>query len=613
MFNKRLAGFESIAHPDTSKEDLLGNVYRALYRWLFKLEEKPIVTRFWLFSMCVWTLLRFLLLGIDLSEVLVTQTKKPNKDNKKRLTAVLKYFADEHQQKMLRTASLCLRLTSYATNLTGQTKEGAHELPLFVRLSQGTVQRKSSALLQRILSMILVDDKVDVTSAVLGLFTTEGHIIMRFEQYLHYPYKLWRLTKEFNPAGYAACILEFLDTDDQLLDVGYSLQLKREALATGSLADAVSFLMTSEIQEELSGICWKSACNSLDAERKIGQEKKSETMQASGLPRASRNGILLRYRLQRDSAVQMCISDRKQANKDKFMNSRALAIKKNPNLVSRPRGRLTGRPEDNSITAEQMKENVHEGDEKALQEYIEANRASLEAEAAAIRKAASFKLGGGAKSLMPMTNVEWLKWLEEHDEKFRWQLKNATIQRRPLGKRLAPDGDLPAASRIQAQHNNGPLPMWCIVLAQQDSGCYCLEIHGNGRQQRTIFFASALHRRPWIVTLQPHASMTVSFDTGRNFFDHFRPAHEVINTLGVQEADEAWDLFKLDIAFDAMTVATGEHGSSELLFAIKQATKLDKAPKKRSKDEEEAEDAASAMCSDSDACSLCSLDSAAEG
>ena len=113
MSNKRLAGFESIAHPGASKEDLLGNVYRTLYKWLFKLEEKPIVTRFWLFSMCVWTLLRFKLLGIDVSEVLVTSTKQPNKENKKRLTAVLKYFADRHQQTVLRTASLCLRLTTY--------------------------------------------------------------------------------------------------------------------------------------------------------------------------------------------------------------------------------------------------------------------------------------------------------------------------------------------------------------------------------------------------------------------------------------------------------------------------------------------------------------------
>ena len=126
---------------------------------------------------------------------------------------------------------------------------------------------------------------------------------MRFEQYLHDPYLLWRLAKEFNAVGYAACILDFLGTDDELLDVGYSLQLKHEALAIGSLADACSFVMSDKIQEELSGICWKAACNSLDADRKITQEKKNETVKTTGLPRASRNGILQRYRLQRDSAI----------------------------------------------------------------------------------------------------------------------------------------------------------------------------------------------------------------------------------------------------------------------------------------------------------------------
>ena len=82
----------------------------------------------------------------------------------------------------------------------------------------GICQKKSSDLLQSILPLLFVDDKIDVTHAVLGLFTTEGHIIMRFEIYLRYPYLLWRLTSEFNAAGYATCILEFLETDDELLE-----------------------------------------------------------------------------------------------------------------------------------------------------------------------------------------------------------------------------------------------------------------------------------------------------------------------------------------------------------------------------------------------------------
>ena len=134
------------------------------------------------------------------------------------------------------------------------------------------------------LPLLFVDDKVDVTHAVLGLFATEGHIIMRFEQYLHDSYLLWRLTKKNIPAWYAACALIFLDVDDKLFDVGYSLQLKREALATGSMAAASSLLMSDKIQEDLSGICWRAACNSLDAASKIAQEKKNETAKTTGLP-----------------------------------------------------------------------------------------------------------------------------------------------------------------------------------------------------------------------------------------------------------------------------------------------------------------------------------------
>ena len=100
-----------------------------------------------------------------------------------------------------------------------------------------------------------------------------------------------------------AC-LQFLSVPGDQLDVGYSRALQREALLCGSEADAVSYLMSSAVQDELAGIFKFGQSTSLDAERKIAQGKKNEKARLSTLARASRNSILTRFRTRREEAVR---------------------------------------------------------------------------------------------------------------------------------------------------------------------------------------------------------------------------------------------------------------------------------------------------------------------
>ena len=115
------------------------------------------------------------------------------------------------------------------------------------------------------------------------------------------------------------------------------------------------------------------------------------------------------------------------------MNARPLAISRHSDLRQRPRGKLHW---EKDIAAKDRSEIVNEGDKDALQAYIEANRQSLEAEAAAIRKHALDVVADGGGN-MPMNNAEWLAWIEEHDEQFKELLKTATRVRRDLGKKAA--------------------------------------------------------------------------------------------------------------------------------------------------------------------------------
>ncbi len=109
-------------------------------------------------------------------------------------------------------------------------------------------------LLVRLLEALGDDPVLDASSAATALLTTQAHITMRFDYYSRYPTFLWRLCEKWNPGGYISSIEDFLAAPDEELDVGFSLQLKTDAWRQGSMADAMCFLTSSAIQEELCGV-----------------------------------------------------------------------------------------------------------------------------------------------------------------------------------------------------------------------------------------------------------------------------------------------------------------------------------------------------------------------
>ena len=68
--------------------------------------------------------------------------------------------------------------------------------------------------------------------------------------------------------------------------------------------------------------------NSLESERKHNLDKKGETTKTSGLACASRHSLLQRYGAQRELCVAPSLSERQQAEKDKYMNLRAFGYPK---------------------------------------------------------------------------------------------------------------------------------------------------------------------------------------------------------------------------------------------------------------------------------------------
>ena len=181
--------------------------------------------------------------------------------------------------------------------------------------------------------------------------------------------------------------------------------------------------------------------------------------------RASRNSILQSFRVWRLAELQKTQKRSKVVKRMKFMNARALAIMRNPSLFPRGRGRLHWQP---AIPRQQRRQLTHRGQPEALQAYCETNAESLRMEAQVLRNDAKRGPLVGSNEL-PVSNKEWLQWLDKHHDLFNQTMKVATETRqKEYSKRLEPVPGLIGLSRLRPRARS--LPPW----AQKIKGVTCL-------------------------------------------------------------------------------------------------------------------------------------------
>ena len=174
-------------------------------------------------------------------------------ENAKRMAAVSVFFLSEGAPSEVRRVALCLRLTIYATSLTAEKDKRGE--PTLVSLGRGLVQEKTSILFSDIVSRIPDDPVLEPTETLMAMLQTQVRLIIRFDQYGRFPTRLWRLTKKFNPDGYADACYQFLTVPNEDLDLGFSVLLKEEAWQGGRTeAEALDWLQGAEVKALPSGI-----------------------------------------------------------------------------------------------------------------------------------------------------------------------------------------------------------------------------------------------------------------------------------------------------------------------------------------------------------------------
>ena len=371
-------------------------------------------------------------------------------------------------------------------------------MPALVRIARGDLEMQTSNHLRELLQILYKDEGLPIVPAFCRLLATEAHLVARFKAYKEYPFRLWELTSKFNPDGYINAIDHFLSDNEDNLDAGYTLLLFRECRDM-SIAEGILKLTSPKVQSELCTLLETCSATSLDVERKHNRDKRSEGRRLSGVSRASRNTILMRYHTCRLDKLE---SDRKvniETNKQKFMNLRALAIKERPDLFMRAAGSLKYVPGRMHEKKSERRSIVHEGDEQALQTYIAANRERLSQEASQIRAQAKAKSEQAAVHF-PLTNGEWLEFLEKEDDIFRDLLRTANADRRKIGQRLVPmKAYLTPAPRLGVAAVREQ-PEWAAVLVGADPGIYTISFGANV-EDKIVVFAVTLKSEVWVVRL----------------------------------------------------------------------------------------------------------------
>ena len=148
----------------------------------------------------------------------------------KRITRIQKFFRKSASGQALRRDSLVLQLTSgVEAFMSAIPKDG--EIPTLVALQQGKAHEILNKRLQRLLDVVHLDPDLNLSAATGALLGTAADLKARLDEYLKYPGKFVLMCRRWWPNTYKYYIGQFLRATTEELDVGFSLELQRLALA----------------------------------------------------------------------------------------------------------------------------------------------------------------------------------------------------------------------------------------------------------------------------------------------------------------------------------------------------------------------------------------------
>jgi hypothetical protein len=172
LFNCSLGTMHHHCRDDTDRDAVKCKIWTLLCKLIIKVEERPVVTRFWLFASCVFTFMRMKLLRIP-SSLFNISWVAARQEGQRRLAAFTRWYDDPQTFGQLKKATLCTKLAMHATNISAQNSKPDLPLPQMVILGQGYIQKQTSKQLSEMIPLLPNDTQMDVGDVLLALLQTE--------------------------------------------------------------------------------------------------------------------------------------------------------------------------------------------------------------------------------------------------------------------------------------------------------------------------------------------------------------------------------------------------------------------------------------------------------
>ena len=288
------------ADPVASRSELEKELTAFIVKFLLTPDEHPTLSRFFTFRKVIDAMLCMDLIGLPL-EVFKLDKIKPQEENQKRLKKVAQFFSNPAARQSLRRASLVLQLTGGLEALTAaEAKEG--KPPQVVTFVNGYAHDLVEKRLRRLFGAMsnASDPVLEIGPAVSNLLGTAADLVLRFNKLLGYPFILCRCCKKWFPTTYLNEIMQFLNAESEILDVGVSMQLRDIAVDQRNEAQALAWMSSGPVQDFLEQIANDILSHSLDAERRAAQVKRWESTKVTHIATASLNNICARFAKERE-------------------------------------------------------------------------------------------------------------------------------------------------------------------------------------------------------------------------------------------------------------------------------------------------------------------------
>ena len=447
-------------------------------------DDHPTLTRFFTFRGCVDRMLLMALLEfpVEVSGV------KLRDESMKRLRKIQNFFRKPDRLQALRRASLSLQLTGGVDGVMA-TKEG--DRPSAVKLCNFEVHELVEQRLARLLGTLCLDPELELSPATGGLLACAADLLLRLESLNQYPLKLCLLCRKWFPTAFLRQCVRFLQTPPELLDVGFSMQLRELALATGGELQGVEWLCSDRIQDFLTRAVEACVLNSLDAERLAARAKLMVARKVSHIATVSRDLICGRYHAQRLAKAREIAKAEKAVRAARRTTVGSLSFAEDS---ARPIGHEFGASSssDRPATGGAQKQYISDNSEM-LRRSLGERVARAENDLHSIRASANG---------VPMSRLDLSMWISENVQELRTRMQEAPQRRRSLNNRLwAREGMHAAAPRLQPQADLKPQLQteWARILDGRTGW------HGLVTSDGGVLFYLLRHRgRSWCVDLSPH-------------------------------------------------------------------------------------------------------------